>query len=180
MMKRNLMHIAFAFCLLACANQEKQKADEGNSWSVTLRGKVGFPGTGLIKVSEIGLGSDKDDTIKLKSNYSFEKTLRLTEPGYYRLNFYDLQYVDFILDKSDLEINVDGNSQGGYVEVLGSPDHKLISEIQQGLQEAQSGSKLRVLESEYQQAARKKDQRRMDELQDAYLASLRSIKDSVL
>jgi peroxiredoxin len=180
MMKRNLMHIAFAFCLLACANQEKQKAEEGNSWSVTLRGKVGFPGTGLIKVSEIGLGSDKEDTIKLKSNYSFEKTLRLTEPGYYRLNFYDLQYVDFILDKSDLEINVDGNSQGGYVEVLGSPDHKLISEIQQGLQEAQSGSKLRVLESEYQQAARKKDQRRMDELQDAYLASLRSIKDSVL
>jgi peroxiredoxin len=179
MMKKIIVHIAIAACLLGCANKEKPR-EEGDGWTVTLRGKVGFPGTGMIKLSEIGLGSDKEDTIKLKSNYSFEKELRLTEPGYYRLNFYDLQYVDFILDKTDLEINVDGNSQGGYVEVLGSPDHKFISEIQQGLQQAQSGTKFRSIESAYQQAAQQKNQVLMDELQGAYMDSLQSMQDSAL
>jgi peroxiredoxin len=179
MMKKVIIHLTIAVCLFTCANKEKPE-EEGAGWTVTLRGKVGFPGTGLIKLSEIGLGSDREDTIMLKSNYSFEKPLRLTEPGYYRLNFYDLQYVDFILDKSDLEINVDGNSREGFVEVLGSPDHKLIAETQQGLQQAQSGTKFRSLESQYKRASEQKNQKRMEELQDSYIEALRTMQDSAL
>jgi thiol-disulfide isomerase/thioredoxin len=106
--------------------------------------------------------------------------LRLTEAGYYRLNFYDQQYVDFILDKSDLEINVDGNSQTGFSEVQGSPDHALIMETQAALQQAQRGSIFTKLESQFQQAGRDKDQQRMLRLQDEYLAKLKHVQDSIL
>src|SRR5690348_5411491 len=106
-MKKSPVYFALLLCLFSCANKEKPKTDSAaDSWNVTLRGKVGFPGTGTISLTEIGLGGEVSDTIKLKSNYTFEKTISLKEPGYYRLNFYDLQYVDFILDRSDLEINV--------------------------------------------------------------------------
>ena len=178
-MRMTIISLAALFVMFSCANQEKPKAD-GSGWNVTISGKVGFPSAGDISLTEIGLGSDKVDTVKLKSNYSFQKTVNLTEPGYYRLNFYDLQYVDFILDKSNLEINVDGNSQGGFVEVKGSPDHALIVETQGALQTAQSGTGFKQLESDFQLAAQRKDQEAMSALQEKYMSSLRQVQDSVL
>jgi peroxiredoxin len=173
--------IALSVGIFSCSNKEKPKSkSNGDGWEVTIRGKVGFPGKGSIGLTEIGLGGGKSDTVMLKSNYTFEKTLRLTEAGYYRLNFYDQQYVDFILDKSDLEINVDGNSQTGFSEVQGSPDHALIMETQSALQQAQRGSIFTKLESEFQQAGRDKDQQRMLRLQDEYLAKLKHVQDSIL
>src|SRR5688572_4381709 len=150
-MRMTILPVAALFVIFSCANQEKPKAVK-DGWEVIIRGKVGFPSSGNISLSEIGLGSDKEDTIRLKSNYTFEKKVNLTEPGYYRLNFYELQYVDFILDKSDLEINVDGNSQGGFAEVTGSPDHALIVEMQSALQQAQSAPNFKSLESDFQVA----------------------------
>jgi peroxiredoxin len=165
--------------MFACANQEKPK-ENAAGWEVTIRGTVGFPTEGQISLTEIGLGSDRFDTLKLKSNYTYEKRVSLTEPGYYRLNFFDLQFVDFILDKSDLEINVDGNSQSGFAEVNGSPDHALIVEIQNSLQAAQSGPAFRGIESDFQLARERNDQQTMLELQEKYLATLKEIQDSVV
>jgi peroxiredoxin len=180
-MKNILAYSFLCLTVFSCSNQEKQKTESADGWQVTLRGKVGFPSPGgTISLTEIGLGGDVDDTIALKSDYSFEKTVTLKEPGYYRLNFYDLQYVDMILDKSDLEINVDGNSQGGFAEVNGSPDHALIAQVQKGLQEAQSGSTFRSIESDYQLAVGRKDQQRAEALQQAYMDKLYDAQDSVL
>lgn len=165
--------------LTGCSNQEKPKQEQ-SGWEVTIKGKVGFPGTGQISLIEIGLDGDVTDTIKLRSNYTYEKKVRLQEPGYYRLNFYDLQYVDFILDKSNLEINVDGNSQAGFAEVKGSPDHALIAEIQAALQNAQAASGLTKVEADYQLAAQRKDMKTMDKLRSQYITTLREIKDSVI
>jgi len=163
----------------SCANQEKQIGNS-DGWDVTIRGKVGFPGSGQISITEIGLGGDNLDTLNLKSNYTFEKKMTIVEPGYYRLNFYDLQYVDFILDKSDLEINVDGNSQAGFAEVTGSPDHTLIVETQTALQQAQSGPAFRRIESAYQLAAARKDQAAMSDLREQYFESLKKVQDSIV
>jgi peroxiredoxin len=181
-MIRSIVYPFLVIALLSCANREKPKDDvPGGGWRVTIRGKVGYPGTGEIRLTEIGLGDgDKEDTVKLKSNYSFEKTVTLTEPGYYRLNFYDLQYVDFILDRTDLEINVDGNSQAGFSEVNGSPDHALIVEMQSAIQASQSGPGFRKLESEFEQAKQRKSQEQMSNLQDQYMGELSRVQDSLL
>ncbi len=55
---------------------------------------------------------------------TYSKTIHLTEPGYYRFNFSDLQMVDLVLDKSNIELNVDGNDQSGALEIKGSPDYR--------------------------------------------------------
>ncbi len=162
--------------VMACANQKK---DVG--WDVIVKGKVGYPGEGSIEIQELGdrEGAIKD-TITLKANYTYEKKLRLSEPGYYRLSFYNRQYVDFILDKSNVEINVDGNDPMGFVEIKGSPDHDLLIEAQSILQKAQSTPQAAALEQQYLLAQRDGNQQRLEELQAMYMDLINQSHDSVV
>ena len=115
--------VLVSISLIAC---EKEAG-----WDVTVRGKVGFPQQGAISIQEMKPdGTGVKEPITLSKNYTFEKKLRLTSPGYYRLSFYDKQFVMFILHQSDVDVNVDGNKPDGFVEIKGSPDQDLINKVQ--------------------------------------------------
>ena len=76
-----LVLVAFAL-MISCNGGAKDEKDQAG-WDVTIRGKVGFPGKGEIKITE--MRPDKqpwEDTLRLKSNYTFEKKFRILEPGY--------------------------------------------------------------------------------------------------
>lgn len=178
-MKHKLLIVGLVMILGSCAKPEK-KIDDGG-WDVILRGKVGFPQQGTIEVSEIGFAEAADvDTLTLSDSYTFEKTVHLTQPGYYRINFYGQQYVDFILDKTNLEINVDGNSQSGFAEVKGSPDHALMVEVQRIMQSAQSGPAFESLEARFQEAQRLNNHKQISALQEEYAATLARTRDSLV
>lgn len=168
--------IGYVLLLVSCGTEKKDALRE-----ITLRGKVGFPSEGTIEIQEM---TDREgafkDTIQLKSNYTFEKRISVPEPGYYRLTFYKKQYVDVILDGSDVEINVDGNSPSGFVEIKGSPDHDLIGQIQKVLQGAQTSPVATTLEQEYMMAAQAGDQKKADELQARYWDVINGSYDSVV
>src|SRR5689334_2213414 len=133
-----LFLISTAILLNGCSSNGQEQKNDG-SWKVTVSGKVGFPQSGVISIVELQRsGQGWQDTIKLKSNYTYTKTITLKEPGYYRLNFYNLQMVDLILDKSNLEVNVDGNKTAGFYEVKGSPDIELIRKVQYAQQAVQT------------------------------------------
>ncbi|MFZ5971831.1 MAG: redoxin domain-containing protein [Bacteroidota bacterium] len=174
-----MMRWIIAGCVLvvmACSNQKK---DVG--WEVTVKGKVGYPGEGTIDIQEL---SDREgafkDTILLKTNYTYQKKIRLSEPGYYRLSFYNRQHVDFILDKSNLEINVDGNDPMGFVEIKGSPDHDLLAEAQSILQRAQSTPQAAALEQQFMLAQRDGNQQRLEEVRTLYMDLINQSHDSVV
>ncbi len=161
--------------VLSCAKTEKQ-----DGWDVTIRGKVGFPQTGEISVQKINReGLEEKDTIKLKGNYSYEKTLRLTEPGYYQINFYNKQILNFILDKTDIEINVDGNNQNGYAAVVGSPDQDLITKVQGVMQRTQDSPEMMEIQTEFSLASSNNDKARIAELQGDYMRNLEKGYDQV-
>ena len=161
--------------VLSCAKTEKQ-----DGWDVTIRGKVGFPQTGEISVQKINReGLEEKDTIKLKGNYSYEKTLRLTEPGYYQINFYNKQILNFILDKTDIEINVDGNNQNGYAAVFGSPDQDLITKVQGVMQRTQDSPEMMEIQTEFSLASSNNDKARIAELQGDYMRNLEKGYDQV-
>jgi peroxiredoxin len=167
--------VAATVLMLSCGKPKEQAG-----WDVTIRGKVGFPQVGEISVQKInqeGLG--EKDTIKLKSNYSFEKTLRIIEPGYYQINFYNKQMLNFILDKTDIEINVDGNSQNGYAEVKGSPDQDLITKVQGIMQRTQDSPEMMELQTEFSLASSNNDMARIAELQGGYMRNLEKGYDQV-
>ena len=145
-------------------DSENKETDSG--WYVVVKGKVGFPQQGQIYVQEIKQdNSGKKDTIQLKSNYTFEKKLKLTEPGYYRFSFYDKQVVNVMVYKTNIELNVDGNKAQGFVEIKGSPDHDLITQVQQMMGGSQKNPEMRALESEFQIAVAAKNDAKVSELQ---------------
>ena len=156
------------FVLLATLSLAACK--EAPGWDVTVRGKVGFPQQGAISIQEMKPdGTGVKEPITLSKNYTFEKKLRLTSPGYYRLSFYDKQFVMFILHQSDVEVNVDGNKPDGFVEIKGSPDQDLINKVQTIMNNLQNSPELAQLEQDFSIASTQQNMARITELQNQYL-----------
>jgi len=150
-------------------------------WDVTIRGKVGFPQqTGVIEIQELKLDeSGKKESINLSENYTYEKTIRLLEPGYYRISFYGQQAVTFMLDKTDVEINADGNNPSGFFEVKGSPDHDLIKKVQEIMGNIQSSPEMTQLEQDFSVASASQNMARITELQSEYLNIIEKGHDQI-
>lgn len=170
--------LLFALCL-SCATNGKDEQPETGAWYVTIHGKVGYPEAGgQITVTEMRDGGWQD-TIRLKSDHTYAKKIKLTEPGYYQLNFYNKQKLNVILDKSDLEVNVDGNSQQGFFEVKGSPDMDLIRQVQEVQGRINADPEVTRLNDEYAVASKNKNEAKVRELQYRYQQIVKKYYDQV-
>jgi peroxiredoxin len=174
---RKIVGVLSLVLLVISCGTEKPK-DGG--WDIILTGKVGFPQKGKIMIQEIK--SDvpgKMDSIELSDNYTFEKKLHLTEPGYYLLNFYNQQMVNVILYKSDVAINVDGNNPQGFVEVKGSPDQDLIIKVHALQEGAQNTPGMTAIKEEFSKAGQAGDEAKMSDLQGQYFKLIKKTNDEV-
>ena len=170
MKAKNLFLIGLVATLWSCA--ETKRAD---GWEVTIKGKVNFPQKGKILIREMKQGlpaaeAKPMDSIVIKSGNTFEKKIRITSPGYFQIDFYSNQIINVILDKSNVEINVDGNSPQGFAEVKGSPDMDLIDRVQDMLRVVQESPAAKAIEQEFQQASQQGNQTRVEELQRQYMS----------
>jgi peroxiredoxin len=166
-----LLLLTVCFSCNSTVKEDDNSGSDAPGWFITLSGKVGFPQRGgQITILEMKDNSTTgwNDTIQLKSNYTFQKKIKLTEPGYYKVNFYNKQVVNVILDKSNLEINVDGNSPQGFFEVKGSPDLELIKQVQTMLSSVDSSPDFKKINDEFTIASEKKDQVKIAALQNQY------------
>jgi Domain of unknown function (DUF4369) len=160
--------LLFAFCL-SCSSTSKEDSNK-DAWEVSISGKVGFPQQGQILIQEIKNGAlGWQDTVKLKSNYTYSKKIKLSQPGYYKITFFNRQYVDFILFKSNIEINVDGNDPNGFAEIKGSPEIDIIRKTQTILRDVESSPEMAKLSQEFSEAAQVKNETKMAELQATYM-----------
>ena len=117
------INFLLVFASVGC-NSEKKPADSG--WDVTIKGKVNFPQEGAIQIQELkNSGAGVAEAITLNKDNTYSKTIHITEPGVFGINFYGKQSVNLMVDHSTIELNVDGNNQQGAVEIKGSPDHDL-------------------------------------------------------
>lgn len=157
------------FLVWSCGETKKEEA----GWEVTIRGKVNYPQQGRVALSPLVQGPSNitplADSIVVRADNTFEKKIRLTEPGYYQLDFYGIQLVNVILDKSDITVEVDGNNRAGLVSVGGSPDLDLITRIQGLIRSAQQTPEATAIMEEYQKAAQQNDEKKVEELRAKYL-----------
>ena len=116
------------FMVFSCTSQS---TSEETKSSILLSGNVGFPQEGLILLDEITPDGrlNPKDTIILNDDYTYSKRIAINGAGIFRMNFYDQQFVNLILDKDDVQVRVDGNSRNGFVEIAGSNDHKMLMNI---------------------------------------------------
>ncbi len=163
---------------VGCSTNGQQKQQPG--WEVTINGRVGYPQPGTITIMELTRsGNGWQDTIQLKANYTFSKRIKLKEPGYYKINFYNRQVIDLILDKSDLNVYVDGNSPSGYFEIKDSPDIELIRRVQNRTQAIQNSPQAQQIISDFNQAQIDGNEQAMLSLQEQYMTMARQELDKL-
>ncbi len=177
--------IAFGFVLtvfsISCSSSTREEAVKtGDSWTVTVRGKVHAPQNGKIMIQEIKNGSfGWQDTIKLAADGTYAKKVRLSAPGYYKINFYNRQAVDLILHKNDLEVNVAGNDPNGFVQIKGSPEIDLIYKASEILQQAENAPAIAKLNEDFAKAVQAKNENEIHRIQQAYMDEIRKTHDQV-
>ena len=119
-----LMSISI-FVAAACSQttDSAQTANENDGY-VQIEGKIKNPSSeGYVVLEKIGEQNiDVVDTLMVSSDSTFRYSMKNEDPGFYRLNLYDRQYVNLILDNEDVRITADGNRPDGLVEVSGSRD----------------------------------------------------------
>lgn len=163
--------------LIGCSTNGQQAKNDG-SWTVTISGKVGHPQQGTISIMELKrTGTGWQDTIRLKSNYSFTKQIRLKEPGYYKLNFYNRQVIDLIVFKNNLEVNVDGHDPSGFFEIKGSPEIELIQKVQTLIRGFDSTPEAQKLITDFNKAQAANNQQAILDIQKQYMALSRNATD---
>jgi peroxiredoxin len=171
-MKYILTFLLTISLLANCSPEKKTNEASSTAWVVTVRGKVIVPVTGgqilIEEIKQDGTGT-KQSTI-LKADNTYEAKLNLSSPGYYRFNFFNRQVLNIMVNKSDLELNVDGSQQQGFWEIKGSPDHDLIAKVQAMVQQSQAGPEMQAIETEYQQAAASNNEKRVEELRSQAMA----------
>lgn len=165
---RNLKMAFLGMLALASCNQDKDEKGAAGEQNIVLQGKIENPAAGNIILEEIQNNRAVPiDTFSLAADNTFEETLAMKEPGFYRLNLYGKQYVTLILDNEDIQIAADMNSTEP-AKVEGSEDTDYLEEINRILRGSQQESK--ALESQFLEARKDKDQVQMKALQDKYLA----------
>jgi len=176
-----IMYLLLAIIMISCsnANQSKQSSED----TITLSGTVGYPQQNGLIILERFEGNQPTpiDTLKLNpEDYTFSKEVNIETPGYFRLNFYNLQQVPLILDSDDVQVNVDGNARNGFSRVSGSRDHDFIALAQQLMQELQSSEQVQAINQQFGQASAAQDQQAMDSLRKAYLKLDANMKQDLI
>ncbi|MDH5382812.1 MAG: redoxin domain-containing protein [Cyclobacteriaceae bacterium] len=164
-----LLLVGFSM-MLGCSGNKQNQEGISDQKGVYLKGTVGFPSKdGIITIEEIkGTYSINLDTIELSENYTFNHFLPISIAGFYRLNFYGKQFVVLVVDDEDININVDGNSRKGFVEISGSSDYELIENIQTIKQSMQQSEEFQELNKKFSEANLSKNMEMMDQLRDEY------------
>lgn len=160
---------AVAVIFMVCGSCTSQPSEEKEN-TIILSGSVGYPQKGIILLDEItpdGKIAPKD-TITLNDDYTYSKEVNIADASIFRINFYNQQFVNLILDKDNVEVKVDGNNRAGFVKITGSSDHDYISEAQQYIGSFQSSESIQLLNQEFMTARTAGDKEKMDEIQARY------------
>src|ERR1041385_7625472 len=175
---RAFVNFLLLFSSLSC-NPEK-KADD-NGWDVIIKGKVSFPQPGIIKIQELrNDGTGQPEMVELKKDNTYSKTIHLTEPGIYQIDYFGAQRVNLMVDHGTIEVNVDGNNPQGGVEIKGSADHDLYARVQMMYRSMQEAPELKSIEQQFQVAAAAKDEVKMEQLRGAYMSELEKQQNKIV
>lgn len=154
-MNNSIILLIISLFVISCAAPDKD--------GITISGVVeNPPGEGNIQLEKYGQTDvEKLTDIPLEGN-TFSYQLDSVKPGFYRVNFFDNQFVNLVLNDSDIKLTVDGSSPTGKVLIEGSPEMDFLEKVKGIYSDYQS--EINELNSRYAQANMNQDQETMDNL----------------
>jgi peroxiredoxin len=168
MLKRIFAIFALSSILFSCSQNPSSNAVELVK-PIRISGVVNFPQSeGLIILEEINQNVFiAVDTVILNTDNTFVLDVKNGEPGFYRLNLYNKQFINFVIGNNDIEIVADGHSQSGKADVKGSPDTDYMRKVNEIMKDFQSETK--KLNDEYMKAKTSKKEDKATNIEQTYL-----------
>lgn len=165
---------------VSCSSSEKEQDAQTPGWKVTVSGKVQSPQPGQIVIQHLKNNTIAyQDTIRLRSDNSYSEAVSLSEPGYYKINFFNKQSIDFMLNRSNVQINVDGSGPNTFAEIKGSPEMDIIYQAQGLMQSAEQSPAIIKLTDDFSKAAQVRDEKKMQALQMEYMKEIEKSHNAV-
>jgi peroxiredoxin len=155
---RKLLKVLLMLFFISCSADKRAQSGE-----ITIKGKIKNPAQAIVLLERIdGSTLTTVDTIVVKKDGTYFSNYKANEPGYFRLNFYGIQFVTLLLTDENIEVNVDGSARNGWFEVKGSTSMNQLSELN-GLVQSFNAAVSR-LDEQFQAAYAANDQAKMNEL----------------
>jgi peroxiredoxin len=151
------------FSLLSCTSAGKK-----NSGDITISGKIDNVGVGEVVLEHYtGQYLDVVDTLTVNEDGSYFSTYKPYEPGYYRLNFYQTQFVNILFTGEPIVVNADGSNPTASFEILESEEMNYLTELNSIMETFQTDAQ--QLNTEFGAASRERDDAKMEELRDDFV-----------
>jgi len=169
MIKLKNLLVLSVILLLSCAqSQNVDHVPKGNF--ITLSGKVNYPQNGFIILEKFNMSNNsfaEYDTLTLNNEQEFKRDVYFDVPGYFRLNFYDKQFVNLIFDNENINVEVDGNDVGGAVTITGSSDIDKLNQLSEIIKEF--STREGEINSKFSVAAQAQDMEEVNRLRALYM-----------
>jgi thiol-disulfide isomerase/thioredoxin len=179
-MKQSIFAICFLAFGIACQSQPQSastetKASTTTGKAFTIKGKLNNPVSGKVYLERMNDRNIplKIDSVSIAADQTFSFKGNIPEPGIYQVNIANQQVIGLIMDGGEtLNIVADGVStpdKAASFSVDGSP---AMAKFNQIVAEAQKFRQTQVtLQEQFEAATKKKDQKRIKELQAQYMAA---------
>lgn len=142
---------------------------------INVSGKVENPIKGeLVVLNQFEFtGLKPIDTIEVDPSGAFEFYVKPAEPTFYRLNFYNRQQMNLVLDGTEEEVVImlEGNNPGGEVSVTGSKHTKYVQQLEGMMRDQQADVK--ELNQQAIEARMADDQQTLARLTEEYFALMK-------
>lgn len=164
MLYKLLMFVFCAVSFTACVQSKSNNQEH----LVRIEGKVNHPmDDESVVLEKIGQNEISPvDTLIVSRDSTFRYGLKNSGPGFYRLNFYNRQYVNLILDDESVKVVADGDKPNGYAKVEGSKDTDYLYEVNAIMEDMQQ--KINGMNAEYMQARADGEEDKMHEIEERY------------
>ena len=160
---RMLSAVIILFSLLSCTSAGKKNSDD-----ITISGKIENIGVGEVVLEHYtGQYLDVVDTLTVNEDGTYFSKYKPYEPGYYRLNFYQTQFVNILFTGEPIVVNADGSNPTASFEILNSEEMSYLTELNSIMEKFQADAQ--QLNTEFAAASREKDDAKMEELRDKFI-----------
>jgi peroxiredoxin len=161
---------AIIVLFISCSSAQERN-DNGHK---TVSGKIENTGVGYVTLEYFIDGNlEVVDTLTVNDDGTYYSKFVPDEPGYYRLNFYDTQFVNIILTGEPIVVNVNGSGPMAPFEISGSSQMEALDY----LNDLMSGFKKEVslMNESYSRAVKNENQSEIDSIQQHYAVRFNEI-----
>jgi peroxiredoxin len=169
------IYILFSMLMfISCTPAQNKNHDDQK----TISGKIENMGVGHVVLQKFQDGELKNvDTLSVNEDGTYFSTYKPEEPGYFRINFYDTQFVNFILTEEPVVVNVDGSGPNAPFEITGSSAMNSLTELNQIMNDFRM--QVQQINEAYGTAAKAGNQEEVENLQEQYQEMLSTVNENV-